>query len=44
MNWEKFDPIVHLLIEYDASGYIIEPEKETLIRQRAIDWQQYGKR
>ena len=44
MDWEKFDPVVHLLIDYGASGYTIEPEKETLIRQRSLDWQQNGKR
>jgi Ankyrin repeat len=43
MNWEKFDPIVHLLIDSGARGYNIEPEKETLIRQRVLEWQQNGK-
>ncbi|MBS1956080.1 MAG: hypothetical protein JST89_17990 [Cyanobacteria bacterium SZAS-4] len=44
MDWEKYNPIVHLLIDHGASGYKIEPEKKTLIRQRALDWQQKRKR
>lgn len=43
MDWEKYNPIVQLLIDYGASGHTIEPEKEALIRQRALDWQQNGK-
>jgi len=43
MDWEKFDPIVHLLIKHGASGYSIEPDKESVIRQKSLDWQQNGK-
>ncbi len=44
MDWEKYNTIVQLLIDYGASDHTIEPEKEALIRQRALDWQHNGKR
>ena len=43
MDWEKYNPIVHLLIDYGATGYVLEPGQEALSRQRALDWQQNGK-
>lgn len=44
VNWQKYNPVVLLLIEYGASGYAITPEKEALLHERALDWQQHGKR
>jgi len=43
MDWEKYNPIVHVLIDYGAIGPTFESEEEALIRQRALDWQQKGK-
>lgn len=43
MDWEKYNPIVHVLIDYGAIGPTFESGQEALIRQRALDWQQNGK-
>lgn len=44
VNWEKYNPVVLLLIDYGASGYDIKPAKEALMHERALHWQQNGKR
>jgi hypothetical protein len=44
VNWDKYNPVVLLLIDYGATGYEIKPAKEALMHERALDWQQNGKR
>lgn len=39
LDWEKYDAVVKLLIEYGAKGYDVSPEREAVIRQEALNWQ-----